>query len=213
MELTTKKLAELKPAQFNPTSRTSDTALRTLLKSIKEHGILQPLLVSEKGEIIDGHRRLACAKALKLETVPVVVSNHSADMSVAEKFETVNTHMKKLGCGDMIFVYCNGGAVPKRIEAKIATLEVLLGADRLDQISALGISYRVGDDAARIAAYCGQTRNDQFKQAACNWLIDNHMLWRANRAMEMGVPAKTIKKAIEKNKPLAHSWGIAGGQK
>lgn len=208
MELTEKKLAELKPAKFNPLTRTSDKALRSLLKSIKQFGILQPLLVSEKGEIIDGHRRYACAKALKLESVPVIVSNHAQAMSVAEKFETVNTHMKKLGPHDMIFIYYNGGNVPKEVGDKIAQLEVLLGADRLDEISTLDISYRVIDNAGRLAAYCGLSRDESFRRKCCNWLIDHHMSWRANRAMEDGVPARVLKLAVHKNKPLSHSWGV-----
>lgn len=51
-----------------------------LLRSIREHGILQPLIVT-KGEegyiLIAGERRLRAAKALGLSTVPVVV--RSAD--------------------------------------------------------------------------------------------------------------------------------------
>ncbi len=209
MELAERNLSDLKPAAFNPVTRTSDVALRSLLKSIKDHGILQPLLVSEKGEIIDGHRRYACAKMLGLKSVPVVVSNHEQAMSVAEKFETVNTHMKKLGPRDMIFVYCNGGAVPKYVEDKILQLEALIGADRLDEISTQDISWRVIDNATRVASYCRASRDEKFKKKVCNWLIDHHMSWRANRAIEDGIPVKELKTAVEKNKPLSHSWGIA----
>lgn len=208
MELVNRKLSELTPSPFNPPSRTMDTVLRTLLRSIKEHGIQQPLLVSTKGQIIDGHRRYACAKALNLETVPVVISDDSGD-SVAKKFETVNTHMKKLGPKDMIFVYANKGAVPDRIANKIAALETLLGADRLDEISTLDVSYYVGDVAGRISEYCGKSRDQDFKRRACNWLIDHHMSWRANRSMEDGVPPKVLIMAIQRNRPLSRSWGIS----
>lgn len=51
--------------------------LSDLMASIKEHGILQPLVVTEGKngmyELIAGERRLRSAKAVGLETVPVIV--------------------------------------------------------------------------------------------------------------------------------------------
>ncbi|MBU4314877.1 ParB/RepB/Spo0J family partition protein [Patescibacteria group bacterium] len=55
----------------------SPADLEDLLQSIKEHGILQPLLVTklENGnyELIAGERRFRCAKMLGLPTVPALV--------------------------------------------------------------------------------------------------------------------------------------------
>lgn len=52
-------------------------ALEELIASIKEHGILQPLIVSEKPdgryELIAGERRMRAAQMLQLLTVPAVV--------------------------------------------------------------------------------------------------------------------------------------------
>ncbi|MBM3371682.1 MAG: chromosome partitioning protein ParB, partial [Betaproteobacteria bacterium] len=42
-----------------------------LLLSIKAKGILEPLVLSEDGFLLSGHRRFAAAKLLRLETVPV----------------------------------------------------------------------------------------------------------------------------------------------
>mgnify|MGYP001558669036 CR=1 FL=1 len=51
--------------------------LDDLMASIKEHGILQPLVVTEIGdgtyELIAGERRLRASKAICLATVPVIV--------------------------------------------------------------------------------------------------------------------------------------------
>ena len=51
--------------------------LDDLMASIKEHGILQPLVVTEIGdgtyELIAGERRLRASKAIGLATVPVIV--------------------------------------------------------------------------------------------------------------------------------------------
>ena len=55
----------------------SPSDLEDLLQSIKEHGILQPLLVTKKEdgsyELIAGERRFRCAKMLGMKTVPAVV--------------------------------------------------------------------------------------------------------------------------------------------
>ncbi len=51
--------------------------LTDLMASVKEHGILQPLVVTLRGdgkyELIAGERRLRSARAVGLETVPVIV--------------------------------------------------------------------------------------------------------------------------------------------
>lgn len=44
-----------------------------LLENIQQYGILQPVLVTPGGSLIDGHRRLACARHLQLATIPACV--------------------------------------------------------------------------------------------------------------------------------------------
>ncbi len=64
-------------------------AITDLTASIKEHGILQPLLVTEKDdgtyELIAGERRLRCSMDLGLTTVPVVLRTGNPDQQ--EKLE------------------------------------------------------------------------------------------------------------------------------
>lgn len=55
-----------------------EVKLDELAQSIKEHGILQPLIVSRVGEnyeLIAGERRFQAAKRIGLEMVPIVVRN------------------------------------------------------------------------------------------------------------------------------------------
>jgi len=58
-----------------------DEHFKELVKSIKEKGILQPILVREKGgglyECIAGERRLRAAKKAGLKEVPAIVKNFS----------------------------------------------------------------------------------------------------------------------------------------
>ena len=51
----------------------SNDSLRDLVRSIREHGILDPIIVSSDGVIITGHRRYRAAQILGLPRVPVRV--------------------------------------------------------------------------------------------------------------------------------------------
>src|SRR4029077_19245114 len=50
-----------------------DPGIEELARSIKEHGIQEPLLVSSDGYLISGHRRRTAAILLDLKDVPVRV--------------------------------------------------------------------------------------------------------------------------------------------
>jgi len=59
-----------------PRHHFSPADLEDLIASIKEHGILQPLVVTRAGakyELIAGERRLRASRTLGLKTVPVIV--------------------------------------------------------------------------------------------------------------------------------------------
>ncbi|WP_142315244.1 ParB/RepB/Spo0J family partition protein [Bacillus pseudomycoides] len=69
-------LTELRPNPYQPRKNFQKEAIQELAASIKEHGILQPLIVrkSIKGyEIVAGERRYRAAKEACLEKVPTVV--------------------------------------------------------------------------------------------------------------------------------------------
>ena len=75
-EVTTLPLKKIKPNKDQPRKRFDEAELAELSDSIKQNGILQPLLVREKGEhyeIVAGERRFQAAKLAKLEEVPVVI--------------------------------------------------------------------------------------------------------------------------------------------
>ena len=52
--------------------RKNDHAVERMIGSIREYGLKIPVLVTGGGEVIDGHLRLKAAKAMQLETVPVI---------------------------------------------------------------------------------------------------------------------------------------------
>jgi ParB family chromosome partitioning protein len=72
-------IAFLKPNRFQPRKRFAEEELRDLANSIKEKGILQPILVrpikgqADAFEIVAGERRWRAAQLASLHDVPVVI--------------------------------------------------------------------------------------------------------------------------------------------
>lgn len=76
----------IKPNPFQPRENFDQRRLEELISSIKEKGVLQPVIVRHKDvdyELIAGERRLRAAKALGMEEVPVIVKDVS-DVDVLE---------------------------------------------------------------------------------------------------------------------------------
>lgn len=79
-------ITELKAGKFQPRQTFNEDAVKALAESIKEKGILQPILVrrlDDKYEIIAGERRYRAAKLAGLTEVPVIEKN-MADNEVLE---------------------------------------------------------------------------------------------------------------------------------
>ena len=88
------------PNRFQPRLNFDDQGLQELSKSIKEHGIIQPLVVrknGEKYEIIAGERRYRAAMMAGLLQVPAILSNIN-DQASAEIALTENVQRRELTC-------------------------------------------------------------------------------------------------------------------
>ena len=71
-------IREIVPNPNQPRTHFNETALNELSESIREHGVLQPLLVRKHGakyEIIAGERRYQASKLADLTEVPVIIKD------------------------------------------------------------------------------------------------------------------------------------------
>lgn len=70
-------LSTIKPGRFQPRTNFDNEKLEELTESIKNQGVLSPILVRELGlneyEVIAGERRLRATKMAGLETIPCLV--------------------------------------------------------------------------------------------------------------------------------------------
>jgi len=71
MEIKTVKINELKPHPKNPRVH-PDSAIDKLVRSIKEYGWTNPVLVSADGYVLAGHARLKAAEKAGISEVPVI---------------------------------------------------------------------------------------------------------------------------------------------
>ncbi|MDO5409849.1 MAG: ParB/RepB/Spo0J family partition protein [Lachnospiraceae bacterium] len=72
------KISMVEPNREQPRKSFDEESLAELADSIKQHGIIQPLVVVKKEnhyEIVTGERRWRAAKIAGLKTVPVVIKN------------------------------------------------------------------------------------------------------------------------------------------
>ena len=80
-------IGEMSPGKYQPRRHFNQDAINELANSIKEHGLIQPILVRprEEGagyEIIAGERRWRAAQKAQLHEVPVIIQDLSDDVAL-----------------------------------------------------------------------------------------------------------------------------------
>ena len=79
-------LDQIMPNRYQPRREFADWELAELAESIKQNGLLQPILVRRKGdgfyETIAGERRLRAAKLAGLRSIPAIVRNSTDEQSM-----------------------------------------------------------------------------------------------------------------------------------
>lgn len=90
-------IERIRPNRFQPRQQFPEAELEELCQSIKQQGILQPLLVREENDgfqLIAGERRLRAAKKAGLTQVPVIVKRISdsklLELSIVENIQRAN---------------------------------------------------------------------------------------------------------------------------
>ncbi len=77
----------IEPNDLQPRKKFDDNSIKELALSIKEYGILNPILVRKKNnlyQIIAGERRFRAAKLLGLTEIPVIIRDDITDEKITE---------------------------------------------------------------------------------------------------------------------------------
>ena len=81
IDITHLPIKDLRPDPANP-RRISDEELESLTRSIREFGLIDPIIARrEDNTVIGGHQRLLAARKLGIKQVPVVLVDLSAEQA------------------------------------------------------------------------------------------------------------------------------------
>ncbi|MNH88902.1 Chromosome-partitioning protein Spo0J [compost metagenome] len=100
-------LAQLRPNPYQPRKYFNEDSIKELSESIKEHGVIQPIIVRKvlKGfEIIAGERRFRASQLSGLATVPAVERNFT-DQQVMEIALIENVQREDLNAMEIAVAY------------------------------------------------------------------------------------------------------------
>jgi len=186
-------IAKLRPNGFNPALRVNKNTkkYKTLRESIRQYGIIEPLIVSPDGLVINGHRRLACAVDLGFTEALCVITNRNAQQSWTESI----INQQGINGRQIIQATAQGldpVYLPKSIADAVIDLQELAGPDLYSEMAMEGVS-----------TYVRKAIND-----ACRYTGDDSHEWRA-RVLRWMVRHKmqlSVRKAIE-NDPLNEEGG------
>ena len=74
------KLIEVEPNKNQPRMNFNDEKIEDLAESIKEYGVIQPIIVTKKNDyyqIVAGERRWRAAKKAGLNEIPAIIRNYT----------------------------------------------------------------------------------------------------------------------------------------
>ena len=153
-------IALITPNPKQPRKRFDSQELENLTASVKEHGVIQPLLVCPADQhgihiLIAGERRLRAAKGANLKTVPAVIHNVKPDdIAVLALVENViRDDMSPVEEGDAYLELRRTGKSNSEIARMIGTNDVRVGhcincaslPDRTREMVHAGTLYKSND--------------------------------------------------------------------
>ena len=99
LSVVNKKIEEIKKYQNNP--RFNDEAIDYVQKSIKQFGMLVPILLDENNEIICGHTRYEACKRLGYKEIPCLIANELTDNQV-KAFRLIDNKSQEIAKWDYV---------------------------------------------------------------------------------------------------------------
>lgn len=203
---------KVKVAHFNPSKRIDRSKLTGLLLSVREHGILEPLVLAHDLVLADGHRRLACAKLLKLECVPVAIYKESK-LDAPSLWVVLNSDTMALTPTQWLAAISSGlpldtPGFPESLKKRVEKLIELVGLGGIDLLVEQGRSPYIIDAADRVAKFCDRRDDDEFYKQCVDWLIYVGNSFNVRVAIEEDIPPDVLVEAIEEAKPLMRMWGV-----
>ena len=193
------KISKVEPNRSQPRKQFDEDALLELSESIKQYGILQPLLVSDKGsyyEIIAGERRWRAARLIGIKELPCIIRELTDEenmlLAIIENMqrEDLNPIEEAEGISQMMETY---GLTQEQVSKSLGksrpyianSLRLLKIADKVKQ-------YVINGDLSSGHARALAAIADEARQIAL-----------ADIAVKQGLSVREIEKLAKQNKDAA----------
>lgn len=197
------KLSLIEPNKKQPRKHFDEEKIDTLSASIKENGLIQPIIVtkSENGmyKIIAGERRWRASKKAKLKEIPVLIREYSdeqaAEIALIENLqrEDLNPIEEALGYNLLMSEFSlTQDAVSKKIgksRSAIANSLRLLSLD--DEIKNLLIEGKLSSGHARAIL---SVEDNDLRHAMSKRIIDDELNVRQSEALAKQITKKAPNK-------------------
>lgn len=200
------EVKKLRCSDFNPPQRTDPKALQDLLESIKKGGIKHPLDVTLDNIVIDGHRRLACAKQLLHSKVPVIYHDAKTPESMRDLWWDLARSTRKMSPAEVLWFYSRGGKPDGHTGSDIERLTAAVGDDGVLLLAEMqNVTPAVIDEARKVARYCGRREDQEFIAEALWWLLKHKQRTSIRHVIDLRLPHTTLLEAIAEDRPIKFS--------
>lgn len=205
MKLTSVRIADLKLASYNPDNRVNEAKIKKLTTSIKKVGLLSPIIIDSHRNVIDGHRRIAAHKKLKIAMIPAIINDKIENK---QAYREVNANSVKMTGNDNLGIWLkDNDAVSPRTDAYYKNIEAIVGLEMLKILYKNGLSGTAFKLAKQIALDVSTETSGEIKKIL-KWLVDHKMMNRVRKSYDAGLDMKVVLKAVNANKPLKTTLAI-----
>ena len=211
--LTMFQVSKLRLNGFNPKLRVNKKAqkYKLLRESIRRNGIIEPLIVSPDGLIINGHRRYECAKDLGISEVLCVVTTRNAQQAWTESI----VNQQGINGRQIIQATAQGldpVYLPPAVAVAVRDLQELAGETLYQEMALTGVSTYVRKAINDVCRYTGD-ESHEWRVHVLRWIVRHKMQLAVRKAIEADPlneegGAERLRAAINRNTPLRElGWG------
>ncbi|MCM3747946.1 ParB/RepB/Spo0J family partition protein [Paenibacillus pasadenensis] len=207
------ELKQLRPNPYQPRITFHDDSIHELAESIKQHGVIQPILVRSvlKGyEIIAGERRFRASQLCGLKTIPAVVRSFS-DQQTMEIALIENLQREDLNAIDLASAY---QAIMDKFNLTQEELSLKVGKSRshiANFLRLLSLPVEIKDNVSRGTLSMGHARalvglkEDKLRKELAKQAISNEWsvreLEQAIQTLDKKQPESPAKSKTVKRDP------------
>lgn len=176
-------VAEITPNKYQPRRVFDDEALNELAQSIKQHGVIQPIIVRKTMtgyELVAGERRWRAAQLAGLKVVPAVVRDYSdgemTEIALIENLQRENLNSIEEGAAYRRMME-EFGLTQEEVARKIGRSRSLIA----NMVRMLNLHPEVQDHVSRGTLTMGQARpllaieDGELQREAANTIIEEDL--------------------------------------